>query len=183
MATLAPGATMDAIIGQTVFLPTASITTSTISPSVAAARAGARVLLVEAEEEVGGTGVHSPVALVCTFRDHDDRPINAGLHREYFPMLYDNPSPRDRNPAQEWFGPRLECYDHRELLKSYQRLIAAESNLTVWTSCRVSAVRQKDGEIEAVRLEGAQAGCVRANCSWCGILGEFGWGRLGVNGS
>jgi hypothetical protein len=133
-----------------------------VSASLAAARAGARVLLVEADEEIGGTGVHSPVALVCAFRDHDDRPINAGLHREYFPTLYNNPSPPDRNPAQEWFGPRLECYDHRELLKSYRRLIDAESNLTVWTGSRVSAVRQTDRQIEAVRLEGAHAGWVQA---------------------
>jgi hypothetical protein len=133
-----------------------------VSASLAAARTGARVLLVEADEEIGGTGVHSPVALVCTFRDHNDRPINAGLHREYFPTLYDNPSPPDKNPAQEWYGTRLECYDHRELLQSYQRLIAAEPNLTVRTGRRVSAVHQIDGEIQAVCLEGTQAGWVKA---------------------
>ncbi len=130
-----------------------------ISSALGAVRAGARVLLVEADAEIGGTGVHSPVALICTFRDHDDRPINAGVHREYFPYLYDNPAPRI-DAEQEWSDARLECYDHRELLKTYQRLIAAEPNLTVWTSTRVADVRQIDGVLEAVRLEGAHEG-------WC----------------
>jgi flavin-dependent dehydrogenase len=37
-----------------------------VSAAILAARAGARVALLEAGAEIGGTGVHSPVGLVCT---------------------------------------------------------------------------------------------------------------------
>lgn len=133
-----------------------------ISAAVAGARAGARVLLIEADEAVGGTGVHSPVGLVCTYRDSSDRPINVGLHREFFPRVYDDPSPADTNPEQPWFETRLQTYDHRDLLKNYQRALAAEPTITVTTGTRVVDARVRNGRIEQIRLDGRRTAWVAA---------------------
>jgi hypothetical protein len=133
-----------------------------ISAAIAAARAGARVLLIEAAPVVGGTGVHSPVGLVCSYRDTSDRPINTGLHREFFPHVYENPVPPDLNPKEAWFGSRLESYDHKQLLANYQRAIAGEPNLAVFTSTRVIEARVIGGRITSIRLDGARTGEVSA---------------------
>ena len=55
---------------------------------MASARAGARTALLEAATELGGTGVHSPVGLVCTFFDRRGRFIDRGLHQEIAGYLY-----------------------------------------------------------------------------------------------
>jgi hypothetical protein len=132
-----------------------------VSAAVAAARAGAKVLLLEAGEVIGGTGVHSPVGLVCNFRDSNLRPINTGLHCEFFPEVYDSPA---LLPAPEpWCGPALETYDHRQLLERYQRILAAEGNLTVWTGTRVAEAETVHGQIQRVRTEGRESGWLTAS--------------------
>jgi hypothetical protein len=132
-----------------------------VSAAVAAARAGAKVLLLEAAEVIGGTGVHSPVGLVCNFRDSNLRPINTGLHCEFFPEVYESPA---LFPAPEpWCGPALETYDHRVLLERYQRILAAEENLTVWTGTRVVEAETEDGQIQRVRTEGRESGWITAS--------------------
>ncbi len=105
-----------------------------ICASLQAARQGAKVLLVEREAEIGGTGVHSPVALVCKFQRRDTyEPINLGLHRELFPEAY------------AWRGEfddddRLPSYDHRDLARRYLELLAAEPRIDIRTGQAVTAV-------------------------------------------
>ena len=116
-----------------------------ICAAIAAARAGAPVVLIERDEQVGGTGVHSPVGLICQFYDKSGRAINEGLHRELVPRGY------------EWsgrFNPDdiVPNYDERELLACYQRLLAAEPRIQVLTGCEVVAATREGGRIAAVEL-------------------------------
>jgi choline dehydrogenase-like flavoprotein len=121
-----------------------------ICAAVSAARAGARVLLIEAAKEIGGTGVHSPVALVCQFFDSNGRYINDGLHREFFPHSYEVP------PGAE------SSYDERDLAERYRRAIAGEPNLTLWTGTRVEEATVTQGVLQGLRTSGTQTGDVRA---------------------
>jgi len=105
-----------------------------ICAAIQAARLGARVLLVEKDKEIGGTGVHSPVGLVCKFQRRDTyEPINRGLHKELFTHAY------------QWSGEfsesdRLPTYDHNELRAKYGELTAAEKNLKIVTGVSVESV-------------------------------------------
>lgn len=111
-----------------------------ICAAVQAARMGARVLLVEKAPEIGGTGVHSPVGLVCKFQRRDTlEPINRGLHQELFPEAYGWRGEFD--PSDQ-----LPTYDHRKLAERYQALISALPALTVLTGQGVAAVRQQRSE-------------------------------------
>jgi hypothetical protein len=100
-----------------------------VCAAVAAARGGSRVALLEAAPEIGGTGVHSPVGLVCTWFDATGRPINKGLYEEILPELY---AP-DGNPRDD-----IHTYREEELKAAYLRLLAAEPNLSVFTSSAVA---------------------------------------------
>ncbi len=99
-----------------------------ICAAIGAARAGARVLLVEAAAEIGGTGVHSPVSLVCRFWDDDREPINRGLHAELFPDVY------PENGGAPW--DRVPTYDEVELARRYRELLAAEPESRGAHECR-----------------------------------------------
>ncbi len=125
-----------------------------ICAALQAARQGAQVLLVEREGEIGGTGVHSPVALVCKFQRRDTlEPVNLGLHRELFAEAY------------AWRGEftnedMLATYDHRVLARRYEELLATETNVAVRSGCGVEGVETvPDGErrrIVAATLAGGQ---------------------------
>jgi glycine/D-amino acid oxidase-like deaminating enzyme len=121
-----------------------------ICAAIQAARQGARVLLVEKEDRIGGTGVHSPVALVCKFQRRDTyEPINIGLHKELFREAY------------TWRGEftpedQLPTYDHQTLYRRYQELTAAEPSLEILTGCGVTRVETRDGRIHSVTLENGQ---------------------------
>lgn len=122
-----------------------------ICAAVAAARAGARVLLVEKSEAIGGTGVHSAVALVCRFHALDHRPINIGIHAELFPEIYAY-STCDRRPST----PRL-TYDEEQLALRYQRLIAHTPGLEVRLRSGVREVIRKERRLEALILDNGMA--------------------------
>jgi len=110
-----------------------------VSAALGAARSGADTLLLEKSSRVGGTGVHSPVGLVCTYCDANGRPINRGVHQEYVPYIY--------RPG----GPRYcQTYDERELLQRYETLLSAEARITVRTGTPVMGVRTNQGRLTAV---------------------------------
>lgn len=105
-----------------------------ICAAVAAARCGASVLLTEALDEIGGTGVHSPVGLICRFHDNSGRPVNCGIHQELFPEAYQLNTSR--------FAPDdpVPVYDEHLLLQRYHNLLNTAGNLTVLTSTPVTKV-------------------------------------------
>jgi choline dehydrogenase-like flavoprotein len=119
-----------------------------ISAGVSAARQGCRTLLIERMAEVGGTGVHSPVALICPYWDRSLRIINDGLHREFFPQIV---------PVT---GHCLS-YDERELAENYRRAIEGERLLTVWTSTEVRGARVRNRILETVTVTGRHEAVVR----------------------
>jgi hypothetical protein len=122
-----------------------------VCAAVAAAREGARVLLVERRESIGGTGVHSPVTLICTFFDASGRYINRGIHEELFPHIY-------RLPIEE-----VMSYDEAELARRYREVVAAEPRLSVITGSEIASVRSARGRIHSVTTRGAHPGEWRAS--------------------
>lgn len=118
-----------------------------ICAAVAAARTGARVALVERNAEIGGTGVFSPVALVCRFHGADHRPVNMGIHRELFFEIY-----RWSTKDNRLTSPRL-TYDEKVLKERYDALVAAEDNLTLLTGSGITAVDTENGKLTAIELE------------------------------
>ena len=121
-----------------------------VSAAIASARAGASTLLIEALERLGGTGVHSPVGIVIDIADASGRKIVRGLHEEFFPELYGVPDIHLKS--------RIRPYDETKLLERYERLTAAEANLTVATGTRVSGVTMEGGGITSITCEGRHAG-------------------------
>ncbi|WP_068781279.1 FAD-dependent oxidoreductase [Paenibacillus sp. GM2] len=122
-----------------------------ISAALAAARLQMKVLLLEQADEVGGTGVFSSVSLICNFRDSWGRPITSGIHRELFPASYTHYNEK-----------LVPTYDERDLKAAYERLLASEPTLTLWTHCQVSQVDTKDGRIVRLHLQGSRTTTVTA---------------------
>lgn len=112
-----------------------------VCAAIAAARFGCRVALLESSAEIGGTGVHSPVGLVCTWFDKSGRYINRGVFEELLPYLY-VPASLSRGVVQ--------TYDEHELKQGYLRLLNAESTLDVLTDSAVTAVQSNAGTIRTV---------------------------------
>ncbi|UQZ82694.1 putative FAD-binding dehydrogenase [Paenibacillus konkukensis] len=122
-----------------------------ISAALAAARLQMKVLLLEQAGEVGGTGVFSSVSLICTFRDSQGRPITSGIHRELFPAAYTHYNEK-----------LVPTYDEQELKAAYERLLASEPTLTLWTNCQVTQADRQDGRIVRLHIEGSRTAAVTA---------------------
>lgn len=152
-----------------------------ISAAVAAARAGARTLLLESADAVGGTGVHSPLALVCLwYSDKTGLVVNAGLTHEFFPQTLGTPVGS------------ICSYDPADLAARYRTAIAAEPLLTLRTGAPVVAAACSGRRVSSLRLGGAAGGEVAgavvvdgtadghlAALAGCGFdLGRDGDGRL-----
>ncbi|WP_240415356.1 FAD-dependent oxidoreductase [Paenibacillus periandrae] len=120
-----------------------------ICAALAASRLNCKVLLIEKMSEIGGTGVHAAVALVCKFRDHDGRCVNTGIHKELFPQAY-------QNTGLTFNEETVSSYDEQELKETYHRLIQKERNLTVWTDCEVDGAQVEDGNIRSLTITGAK---------------------------
>lgn len=118
-----------------------------ICAAVAAARSGSRVLLVEKRTEIGGTGVHSPVSLVCKFHAADHRPVNLGIHRELFFEIY-----RYSTVDKRASSPRL-TYDENVLKNRYIELVNAEPDLTLMTGTGIASAEVSGRHLESVTLE------------------------------
>lgn len=118
-----------------------------ICAAVQAARLRSSVLMVEKASDIGGTGVHSPVGLVCKFHRRDTHePITRGLHQELFQEAYAWQGEYQDNDV-------LPTYDHRVLRKRYKDLIDALPNLEVITSTGVVAVTQSKAKQGRQRIE------------------------------
>lgn len=128
-----------------------------ICAALAAARLRRSVLLLEEMEEIGGTGIHSAVSLICLFRDKNGRPINNGIHRELFPQAYTH--------GKGLFGVEetVPTYDERVLKATYARLLEAEPRIAVRTSHRVTGVVSEGGSITGLEAEAGGGESMRAS--------------------
>jgi hypothetical protein len=118
-----------------------------ICAALAAARLRRSVLLIEGMIEIGGTGVHSAVSLICSFRDQNNRIINNGIHRELFPQAYGNG--KGLFEAEE----TVPTYDEKELKERYLSLLQAEPLITVWTDHQVTGVVTEADTIVRITVE------------------------------
>jgi len=100
-----------------------------ICAAVAAARAGADVLLIEGASQIGGTGVHSPLGILCGLGPGANRNVNNGFLPELYPHLFPT------RKCEE----TITYYNADELARRYQQLVDGEPRLRVWTSTRVSS--------------------------------------------
>jgi hypothetical protein len=105
-----------------------------ICAAIAAGRLRRRVLLIESGQEIGGTGVHTSVSLVCKFKGTNGKVINNGIHRELFPQAYIT--------GRGLFGEDddVPTYDEQELQATYFLLLNKEPFVTVWTDSEVIVV-------------------------------------------
>lgn len=117
-----------------------------ICAALAAARQGAEVLVIERDSDIGGTGVHSPVGLICKFWDSNKRPVTMGIHKELFPQAY--------QILKEDNG-KVPVYDAEELKSRYAELIGAEKNITVWVGTNVCSAEVDDGFVKSIDVRGS----------------------------
>lgn len=123
-----------------------------LSSAVAAARTGAKTLLIEPNARLGGTGVYSPLGIVCGLGPRHDFWVNEGILKDFFPHLWSEP----RYPEM------LPYYDSHELADRYEKVAKGEGNLEVWTASAVDTVKTTsapDGRrIEKVGIRGNRTG-------------------------
>lgn len=112
-----------------------------VCAALAAAREGAQVALLEGAPQIGGTGVHSPVGLICSWFDASGRAINRGIFAEIFPWLFE-PGARSRDD--------IFTYREEDLGAAYRRLLGSEPRVGVFTASLVERAEVRAGRIDAV---------------------------------
>ncbi len=124
-----------------------------ICAAVGAARSGAKTLLIEFQDRVGGTGVFSPLGILCGVGPGADQNVNNGFLPELYPHLYPT-RPSDQT---------ITYYDAEDLSERYQTLVDGEDNLEVWTSTRVEACEVEAKAIQSLQTSGAVEARVNAS--------------------
>lgn len=117
-----------------------------MSAAIAAARCGAKTLLLEKRAELGGTlraGLDFPV---CGFFDSNANLLNDGLSRELVESIDIHPERMGR--VYVW-----PCAPEK-LLALLTDLIDAETNLTVSMNAPVEGVEDVDGKIVGITADG-----------------------------
>ena len=130
---------------------------SGLPAAVAAARAGARTLLVERESYLGGTGVSALHRYICGLyvngRREPKETLNAGLAREVVARLKElSPSSRPLQMDRGWGFP----FEPTHLRTVYENLARGESTLAQLTPATVEAVRCDNGCITSVTVRTAE---------------------------
>ncbi|MFA5688056.1 MAG: FAD-dependent oxidoreductase [Kiritimatiellales bacterium] len=119
--------------------------TGGICAAVGAARAGANVLLIETTAQIGGTGVISPLGILCGLGPGAKQNVNNGFLPELFPHLF---------PYRKC-DEMITYYDSDDLFERYKKLIAAEKNLTVQPSTQIDAIQIDSGcRIAGITISG-----------------------------
>lgn len=114
-----------------------------ICGAIAAARLGLRVALIEKEGVIGGTGVHSPVGLICHFRNSELKPIVRGLHEVFFPEGYGI-----RGDFTE--DDTVPTYNEDVLLVRYHEALKKYPNIELVTGFKIDNVQSSGRRIISV---------------------------------
>lgn len=122
-----------------------------VPAAVAAARAGARTVMIEANAFLGGTGVAGLHAFLCglygTDRDPPEAPLNEGLVREIVGrLLAAAPHRKPVRMGRVFVLP----FAPRNLSALLSELAAAETNLQVLTGTRITSVARTGNRIASV---------------------------------
>ncbi len=123
--------------------------------AVAAARGGARTILVEKEQYLGGTGFAGRFQYICgLYLSADAVPsetLNPGITREISELLFKALPGKDIRKIGQVYGQPYQYDDLQSVLTS---LCSGESNLTTLRGHAVVAVAMDRSEVTTVTIEG-----------------------------
>ncbi len=110
-----------------------------VAAAVASARNGAKTLLIEHRDGLGGLMTYGMLTHLDTARDHLGLPANQGIFAEWHEMVGGKP-----------------CFDVPAAKKAFLALVQKEKNLTLLLRARVTNVEvtEAGNKIEAVTVEG-----------------------------
>ena len=120
-----------------------------MSAAISAARAGANVVLVESNSQVGGTVVHALIHTLAGIYDEQCHPLNDGIANELVEKLSRESS--DVKPRQIGRTWNLNvCPD--TYAKVVEEWLATEPGVTVVTSTQINSVSVEEDRVCSVRL-------------------------------
>jgi glycine/D-amino acid oxidase-like deaminating enzyme len=128
-----------------------------VPAAVAAARGGARTVLIEANAFLGGTGVAGLHRSVCglygTDRDPPEAPLNGGLAAEIVSrLLVAAPHRKPMRMGRVFVLP----FAPHDLAAVFLELTRGETNLQVLTGMRIASVARTGNRISAVAAESGE---------------------------